>query len=95
MHCKNDGKNMATKRYKEYIPLLKLSTKTSSGNTTRVSMCSQTQHLLRKYLSFKVNSHINKDQNQNFVQYLHSVKHTKLGHEPYIDRYVTNLDDSP
>jgi hypothetical protein len=91
MHCKNGGKNMATKRY---IPLQKLSTKTLSGNTTRVSVCSQTQHLLHKNLSFKVNLHTNEDQNHS-VQYLHSVEHTKLGHEPYIVHYVTKLDDSP
>ena len=55
-------------------------------------MRSQKQHLLHKNLSFKVNLHSSEDQNHS-VQYLHtSVKHTKLSHEPYIVRYVTNLE---
>jgi hypothetical protein len=53
-------------------------------------MCSQTQHPLYKISSFKVNLHTSENENHS-VQYLHNVKHTKLGHEPYIDRFVTNL----
>ena len=53
-------------------------------------MCSQTQHPLHKNPSFKVNLHIGEDQNHS-VQYLHSVKHAKLGREPYIVHFVTNL----
>ena len=64
--------------------------KAEDGNTTRVSVCSQTQHMLRKSPSFKVNLHTGEDQNHS-VQYLHSVKHTKPGHEPYIVRFVTNF----
>jgi hypothetical protein len=46
-------------------------------------MCSQTQHPLYKISSFKVNLHTSENENHS-VQYLHNVKHTKLGHEPYI-----------
>jgi hypothetical protein len=86
----------AWKRYKEYIALQKLSTKIKvetqhDGNITRMSVRSQTQHPLRKNSSFKVNLHTSEDQNDN-VEYLDSVKHTKLVHEPYIDRFVTTLD---
>ena len=45
---------------------------------------------IHKYPSFKINLHTSEDQNHS-VQYLHSVKHTKLGHEPYIARSVTNF----
>ena len=42
------GKNMATKRYEEYIALQK-----PSANTTKASVCSQTQHPLCKILHSK------------------------------------------
>jgi hypothetical protein len=57
MQCKSGGKNMATKRYKEYIPLQKLSSKdlkwkhnkkAYDGNITRVSV-SVARHQ-RKYV---------------------------------------------
>jgi hypothetical protein len=41
--------------------------------------------------SFKVNLHTSEHQNHS-VQYLHSVKHTKLGHKPYKVYHVTSLD---
>ena len=46
-------------------------------------MCSQTQHPLCKNPTFKVNLHTSEDQD-------HNVKHTKLGHEPYIVVYTLN-----
>jgi hypothetical protein len=79
---------MATKSYKEHIPLRKLSTKTKY-TTRRLKM--ETQHLLCNNLSFKVNLQTSEDQNHS-VQYLHSVKRTNLGHEPYIVHSITNLD---
>lgn len=53
---------------------------------------SQTQHPLCKNPSFKANLHTSEDQNYN-VKCLHNVKHTKLGHKPYIIHIVTNLDN--
>ena len=49
------------------------------------------QHPLRKHPSFKANLHTSEDQNHS-VQHLDNVKHTKLGHGPYIVHYATNLD---
>ena len=55
----------------------KLNKKAQDGNTTRVSVCSQTQHPLRKSPSFAVKLHTSEDQKHN-IQYLHSVKHSKM-----------------
>ena len=61
---------MATKRYKAYVPLQKLSAKKLRGeynkkaydeNKTRVSVCSQTQHPLYKNPSFEVKLHTTED----------------------------------
>ena len=83
------GKKMATER--KYIPLQKITIKTYYRNTTK-RLRIETQYPLYKIPSFKVNLHTNEDRNLS-VQYLHSVKHTKFGHEPYIVHYVTNLNN--
>ena len=64
-------------------------------NTTRVSVCLQTQYLLCKRPLFKVNLHTSEDQKHS-VQYLHSVKNSKMSrawYEPYIVCFVTDLNN--
>jgi hypothetical protein len=56
------------------------------------SECVFTNIPLRKNPSFEVILHTNEDQIHS-VQYLHNVKHTKLGHEPCIVCFVTNMDN--
>jgi hypothetical protein len=58
------GKSMATKKYKEYISLQKLSTKTYNKNTTR-RFRMETQHPLCKNPSFKINLHTSEYQNHS------------------------------
>jgi CYTH domain-containing protein len=76
---------------KEYISLQRNYTETQNGNTTRVSVCTQTQHPLHKKPSFKAKLSTSEDQNHN-MKCLHNVKRTTLGHELCIIHIVTNLD---
>jgi len=90
MTCKSDGKKHGNKK----VYIIHSITKTKYKNLKRKhnkKPWMETQHPVHKNPSFKVNLHTSEDQNQT-VKYLHNAKHTKLGHDPYIVRFVINLN---
>ena len=77
MQCNSGGEKNGNTKYKEYISLQKTKYKNLKCKHNKSECIFTNTHPLRKNPSFKVSSHTSEDQNHG-VQYLHSVKHTKL-----------------
>ena len=77
MQYRSGGEKNGNTKYKEYISLQKTKYKNLKCNHNKSECIFTNTHPLHKNLSFKVSSHTSEDQNHD-VQYLHSVKHTKL-----------------